>query len=130
MSSTLTPTTPTVATIAPSLAPTLPTPASATLLQRYQEAYDRRDVRTAAALWPSLDRPALTRAFAGLDRQDVHFDRCQIDASEARGSAVCVGTVRYVPSVGRAVEKEDRITWTFDLARSGEDWRIAGLNAH
>jgi len=99
------------------------------LLRRYEDAYDRRDVRTAAALWPSLDQQALTRAFAGLERQDVHFDRCDINATEARGSAVCVGTVRYVPSVGRAVEKEDRITWTFDLARSGEDWRIDGLSA-
>ncbi|MEO5818906.1 MAG: hypothetical protein ABIT71_00250 [Vicinamibacteraceae bacterium] len=100
-----------------------------TLLQRYEDAYDRRDVGTAAALWPSLDRRALSRAFAGLDRQDVHFDRCDIDADEARGSAVCVGTVRYVPSIGRAVEKEDRITWTFDLARSGVDWQIDGLSA-
>ena len=100
------------------------------LLRRYVEAYDHRDVETAAALWPTLDRGALTRAFAGLDRQDVHFDRCDIDAAEARGSAVCVGTMRYVPSVGPDVAKEDPITWTFDLARSGEDWRIAGLTAH
>jgi hypothetical protein len=99
------------------------------LLQRYEDAYDHRDVQTAATLWPSLDQRALTRAFASLDRQDVSFDRCDIDASEARGSAVCVGTVRYVRSVGRSVEKEGRITWTFDLTRSGEDWRIAGLRA-
>jgi hypothetical protein len=99
------------------------------LLQRYEDAYDHRDVRTAATLWPSLDQRALTRAFASLDRQDVSFDRCDIDASDERGSAVCVGTVRYVPSVGRGVEKEGRITWTFDLTRSGEDWRIAGLRA-
>jgi hypothetical protein len=100
-----------------------------TLLQRYEQAYDHRDVQTAATLWPSLDQRALTRAFASLDRQDVSFDRCDIDASEERGSAVCVGTVRYVPSVGRGVEKEGRITWTFDLTRSGEDWRIAKLSA-
>ena len=100
------------------------------LVQRYVAAYDHRDVETAAALWPSVDRDALTRAFAGLDRQDLHFDRCDIDAAEARGSAVCVGTMRYVPSVGPAVAREDPITWTFDLARSGDDWRIAGLTAH
>ena len=100
-----------------------------TLLQRYEQAYDHRDVQTAATLWPSLDQRALTRAFAGLDRQDVSFDCCDIDASGERGSAVCVGTVRYVPSVGRGVEKEGRITWTFDLTRSGEDWRIAKLSA-
>jgi hypothetical protein len=100
-----------------------------TLLQRYEDAYDQRDVRTAAALWPSLDQRALARAFAGLDRQDVEFDRCDIEASEAKGSAICVGTVRYVPSVGRSVEKADRITWTFDLARSGEHWHIDGLTA-
>lgn len=107
------------------------TPASGirSVLQRYEEAYDQRDVRTAATLWPSLDQRALTRAFASLDRQDVNFDRCDIDASEERGSAVCVGTVRYVPRVGRSVEKEGRITWTFDLARSGEDWRITKLSA-
>jgi hypothetical protein len=101
------------------------------LLQRYEDAYDHRDVQTAAALWPSLDQRALTRAFASLDRQDVSFDRCDIDVAAAaeRGSAVCVGTVRYVPSVGRGVEKAGRITWTFDLARSGEDWRITRLSA-
>ena len=75
------------------------------------------------------DRRALARAFASLDRQDVEFDRCDIDVAGTRGSAVCVGTVRYVPSVGRGVEKAGRITWTFDLARSGDDWRIAGLHA-
>jgi hypothetical protein len=99
------------------------------LLQRYEDAYDRRDVKAAAALWPSLDQDALTLAFASLDRQDVHFDHCDIDATEARGTAVCVGTVRSVPSVGQPVEKEERITWTFALARPGEDWRIDGLSA-
>jgi hypothetical protein len=115
------------AVAAPSVRP--PDDSIRALLQRYEEAYDHRDARSAAALWPSLDRGALARAFAGLDRQDVEFDRCDIDASGAKGSAVCVGTVRYVPSVGRAVEKTDRITWTFALARSGEDWHIDGLSA-
>jgi hypothetical protein len=119
---------------APAAAPTAPWSARADadirdLLQRYEAAYDRRDVATAAALWPTLDQRALSRAFASLDRQDVSFEHCRIDASERRGSAVCVGTVRYVPRVGRGVEKEGRITWTFDLARSGEDWRITRLNA-
>jgi hypothetical protein len=114
------------------LAPRADTPDAGirSLLQRYEEAYDRRDVSAAAALWPSVDETALARTFAALDRQDVHFERCDINASEARGSAVCVGTVRYLASAEGAVEKEGRITWTFDLARSGEDWRIAGLSAH
>ena len=94
------------------------------LLQRLEDAYDRRDVAAAATLWPSLDRPALTRAFDGLANQDVDFDRCDIDATAARGSAVCIGTVRYRPNVGNGAERSERITWTFDLARSGEDWRI------
>jgi hypothetical protein len=119
---------------APAAPPTAPWSARADedireLLRRYEAAYDRRDVATAATLWPSLDQRALSRAFASLDRQDVSFERCDIDASGGRGSAVCVGTVRYVPRVGRGVEKEGRITWTFDLTRSGEDWRIARLNA-
>ena len=100
------------------------------LLRRYEEAYDRRDARSAAALWPTVDEGALTRAFAGFDRQDVRFNRCDIDAFEARGSAVCVGSVRYLPSVRGAIVQEDAITWTFDFARSGEDWRITGLSAH
>jgi hypothetical protein len=99
------------------------------LLQKYEDAYDHRDVRSAAVLWPSLDTRALTRAFAGLDRQDVSFDRCDIDAGAERGSAVCEGTVRYVTSVGRGVEKEARVIWTFDLTRSGQDWRITRLSA-
>ena len=100
------------------------------LLKRYEEAYDRRDVRAAVGLWPTVDEGALTRAFAGFDRQDVRFNRCDIDAFEARGSAVCVGSVRYLPSVRGAIVQEDAINWTFDLARSGEDWRIVGLSAH
>ena len=100
------------------------------LLRRYEEAYDRRDARSAAALWPTVDEGALTRAFAGFDRQDVRFNRCDIDAFEARGSAVCVGSVRYLPSVRGAIVQEDAITWTFDFARSGEHWRIIGLSAH
>lgn len=99
------------------------------VLRRYEDAYDRGDVATAASLWPSLDRRALTRAFASLARQDVEFERCDIDVAAARGSAVCVGTLTYVPSVGRGVEKANRVTWTFDLARSDDEWRIAGLHA-
>ena len=106
-----------------------PDAAIRSLLQRYEEAYDRRDVSAAAALWPSVDETALARVYAALDRQDVHFERCDISASEARGAAVCVGTVRYLSSVEGAVEKEGRIAWTFDLARSGGDWRIAGLSS-
>ena len=108
---------------------TTPENAIRSLLVRYEDAYDRRDVAAAAALWPSLDRPALARAFAGLAGQDVDFDRCDIDATAVRGSAVCVGTVRYRPSVGNGAERSDRITWTFDLARSGEDWRIDRISA-
>lgn len=99
------------------------------VLDRYADAYDRRDVASAAALWPSLDQRALARAFASLERQDVDFERCAIDVDGARGSAVCVGTVRYVPTIGRGAEKSGRITWTFDLARSGDGWRIARLQA-
>ena len=107
-----------------------PDAAIRSLLERYEEAYDGRDVRAAVERWPTVDQGALTRAFAATVRQNVHFDRRDIDASEARGSAVCVGTVRYVARIASGVEQEDRINWTFDLARSGEDWRIAGLSAH
>jgi hypothetical protein len=100
------------------------------LLARYEEGYDRRDVRAAVELWPSADQGALTRAFTAPVRQNVHFDRCDIDTFGARGSAVCVGTVRYVANIESGVEQDQRIAWTFDLARSGEDWRIAGLTAH
>lgn len=99
------------------------------LLTRYEDAYDRRDVESAAALWPSLDRRALTRASASLDRQDVDFERCTIDVEGLRALAVCVGTVRYVPRVGNGGEKSGRITWTFDLARSGDEWRIGAVRA-
>ena len=124
-------------TAAPTVEPTVVDPGTNTtdagirsLLERYEEAYDRRDVRAAVELWPSADQGALTRAFTAPVRQNVHFDRCDIDASGARGSAVCVGTVRYVANIESGVEQDQRIAWTFDLARSGEDWRIAGLTAH
>ena len=89
------------------------------LLQRYEDAYRRRDVRTAIALWPSVDQEALTRAFASLDRQDVHFEQLRHRVHRRGGGcAVCVGTVLLCPASARRREG-DRITWTFDLARSG-----------
>ena len=89
-----------------------PTPASAaSCSDTWRPRSPRR--RTAAALWPTLDRGALTRAFAGLDRQDVHFDRCDSTpprrAAPPSASARCATSPasgppsrRKIPSPGRS----------------------------
>ncbi len=98
-------------------------------LGRYAQSYDRLDAKAAAAVWPSVDERALTRAFSELRLQKVGFDRCDVaivDASTA--TALCVGTVQYVRNTGNATPQLERRKWEFRLTKPGAAWQIASVS--
>ena len=92
------------------------------VLARYQHAYETLDARAAAALWPSVDVAALTRAFSGLKSQALTFDRCDvaIDADGSRATVACAGSTTVVRQVGRATPVTQSLNWMFDLRRGGD----------
>ena len=81
------------------------------------------DARAARAIWPTVDEPALARAFADLESQNVSFDRCDIEVDGSTATASCRGKQSYVGKVG-SPRSESR-TWKFDLRRDGDSWKIA-----
>ena len=92
------------------------------LLARYRSAFAALDVRAVQAFWPGVDSNALGNAFAQLQVQKFDFDRCQIDVTGPRATATCMGTARFVPTVGsRNIRVESR-RWTFHLVRLGGTW--------
>jgi hypothetical protein len=99
------------------------------VLARYRQAYDARDVAAASAIWPSVDAPALARAFASIREQSLVFDGCQlkIDAEAAR--AECPGSLTFVRRVGPASPEIRRLSWTIDLRRAADGWNITRVAA-
>jgi hypothetical protein len=94
------------------------------VLQQYRVAYEHLDARSAAAVWPRVDRSALERAFEGLVSQRLTFDSCNVEVRSSAGTAVCRGSTRYVPKIGSREPRIEPRTWTFSLRKAGSDWRI------
>ena len=97
-------------------------------LGRYAAAYTDLDAAAVSAVWPSVDRAALSRAFSSLDAQQVRFDRCAIEVSGATGRANCVGTAMWLPKIGGKGREQDR-TWNFVLKNAGGTWHIVTAEA-
>jgi hypothetical protein len=100
-------------------------------LQMYEDAYEHLDAHAAAAVWPSLDEPALTRAFEGLKAQRLQFDRCNFTVGFGSATAICSGAARFVRRVGKPDPLIERRHWTFHLKRTGDDpgadWKIESV---
>lgn len=99
------------------------------LLHQYEAAYHRLDAEAAAALWPSVDRPALTRAFARLRMQSLEFGNCTVAVSEGDATAQCVGVLRYAQRIGDPTPKAEHHVWTIEFVRGAEAWTIARITA-
>jgi hypothetical protein len=97
-------------------------------LARYKGAFNALDARAAASVWPTVDRETLERAFQRLRQQEVAFDDCQIDVKDARASATCSGTLRYVPRVGASSPQVGRRQWKFGLAKVRDEWVIQSVD--
>jgi hypothetical protein len=92
-------------------------------LSRYEGAYSSLDAAAASAVWPSVDRRALSSAFQGLSSQDVSLGRCEVRVSGATAQAECRGTAKWTPKVGGGPQTAAR-QWRFDLKNVGNDWII------
>jgi hypothetical protein len=126
------------------LAPALPSPAASApvasapaaptdrqvidaVLGRYRSAFNRLDAVGAQAIWPTVDRRALERAFGQLERQNVRFSSCAIDVTGVVASARCSGRTIYVPRVGNRDERSENREWQFSLRKAGDQWNIASV---
>jgi hypothetical protein len=98
-------------------------------LGRYADGYTDLDAAAVSAVWPSVDRPALKKAFSALDAQQVTFDRCEIQVSGPTGRATCVGTAMWLPKVGGKGSHEQERTWKFLLKNAGGAWHIVTAEA-
>src|SRR5262245_17444404 len=93
-------------------------------LDRYAAAYSKLDADAAQRVWPRVNRDALARAFDGLASQRVSLADCRINVTGNTASARCAGWTTWQPKFGNGEPRTDQRTWTFELAKSGEDWLI------
>ncbi len=98
-------------------------------VEEYAQALEQFDVNAAAALWPSVDRRALSRAFASLKSQNVMFDDCDVAFAAATATARCHGTAHYVAKVGPSSPRTGRYEWLFKMRKRDDAWKIEGLSA-
>ena len=96
----------------------------ASTLQRYASAYEQLDVDLAQAVWPTVDRDALARAFKTLEYQQFNFDECRVRVGGQTASADCDGWVTFVPKVGSKDARTVARRWDFELSKGTESWRI------
>jgi hypothetical protein len=94
-----------------------------TTLSRYADGYTDLDVAAVTAVWPTVDRAGLKRAFASLDAQQVTLDSCDIRVNGATGRATCAGRSMWVPKIGGKSREQSR-TWNFVLKNAGGGWQI------
>lgn len=94
------------------------------VLQRYRSAYEDLDARVARSVWPGVNEAALERAFQGLESQDLTFDACDVHLRGAAATAVCRGTMKYVPKVGSREPHVEPRVWNFTLHKAGDAWQI------
>ena len=93
------------------------------VLDQFQAAYTRLDAAFVQAIWPSVDRPRLERAFRNLASQDLRFGECRLDVASATAAATCTGAVDYVTRAGSRRAHDTR-TWTFTLREESAGWVI------
>jgi hypothetical protein len=93
-------------------------------LQRYRGAYGRLNAQSAQAVYPTVNRVALARAFDGLESQSLTFDSCDVEVRGILARAICHGTARYVPKIGNRYPRTEPLVWSFELRKSNADWTI------
>jgi hypothetical protein len=95
------------------------------VLSRYRAAYATRNAGAVKQVWPAANEPALAKAFANLESQDVSFYGCRTSVDDSTARASCDGQVSYVARRGSRNSRTEHRSWTFVLRRtSGDDWRI------
>jgi hypothetical protein len=98
-------------------------------LQKFRAAYSGLDARMAQSVWPTVDEPALMRAFRGLESQELRFTDCRVDVRGLTAAATCHGSAVYVPKVGNREPRVESRVWNFGLRKGWEGWRIETARA-
>jgi tetratricopeptide (TPR) repeat protein len=98
-------------------------------LQRYRGAYAQLSAQSAQAVYPTVNRDALARAFDGLESQSLTFDACDVVLRGASAVATCRGSTRYVPKIGSREARTERRIWNFILHKDDGDWTIENAKA-
>ena len=98
-------------------------------LHSYEIAYEGLDVAATAEIWPTVDRRALSRAFAALKSQDLVFKACSITVYDANATAYCRGTLEYVRKVGNPAPLSAEQQWVFKMRRQDGAWKIDDVSA-
>jgi hypothetical protein len=98
-------------------------------VREYEQAYEKMDVSATAAVWPSVDRRELTRAFGTLKSQALDLRNCEVTIAQSQATARCRGTVAYVPKIGSSTPRTGRQEWIFRMRKIGDTWVIDGLDA-
>jgi hypothetical protein len=98
-------------------------------LQRYRWAYEDLDAASAVAVWPTVDRAALARAFDGLAAQALTFQDCSVRMDGEAAAATCAGTTSYVPKVGSREPRIEPRRWNFSLRKREGAWQIENARA-
>ena len=93
------------------------------ILNRYADAYTRLDADAAKAVWPSVNRTALARAFDGLNEQRIAFSDCSVLVRSTEARATCSGSATWEPKIGGGARTDVR-RWAFALEKSGDEWII------
>jgi hypothetical protein len=103
--------------------------ALARVLVRYQNAYSTRDASAAAAIWPTVDRRALSRAFERLQNQELGLSGCTYAVASTSATARCDGVLRYARRIGDTSPKVEQHTWTIEFVKKGAAWHIVRVSA-
>jgi hypothetical protein len=98
-------------------------------LDHYADAFAGMDVQATAAVWPSVDRRALTRAFATLKSQGLTFNSCNINVNDVSATAHCRGTVKFVRKIGNPTPLTAPQEWRFVMRKLGATWTIDEVTA-
>ena len=98
------------------------------VLRRYKRAYNNLDAAGAHAVWPTVNRDALAKAFAGLTAQNLSLNRCDVEVTGDTARADCTGTARWTPRVGNAQVESRR--WSFRLKSADQAMEIVSATVH
>jgi hypothetical protein len=97
------------------------------VLAQYENAYTNLDAAAARAVWPGVDERALTRAFSGLQSQQLSLGRCDVAVKGATAHANCLGRASWTPKVGTG--RSQTRQWDFTLQNAGGAWKIVSAQA-
>jgi hypothetical protein len=103
-------------------------PAVRAVLARFAEAYSSLSASAARQVWPSVDARSLSRAFDGLESQQVLLGNCSVKVAASTARAECSGSATWAPKV-RGGRRTEARRWEFDLARTNGAWLILRARA-